>query len=74
MISGAQIREARQLLCWSSYKLAFLAGVLHSYVANAEKGVPEGIPATARKRIQSTLEAAGVEFTDGEQPALRLRE
>jgi hypothetical protein len=37
---------------------------------------PDGLPSTSRERVaavQATLEAAGIEFLNGEAPGVRLR-
>ena len=74
MISGAQVRAARALLGWTAKDLAQKANVGISTVQRIENA--EGTPnvhAANLAAIQSALEAAGVEFTNGEEPGLRLR-
>jgi transcriptional regulator with XRE-family HTH domain len=58
MISGAQIRAARALLGWTAKDLAQKAKVGVSTV----------------QRIQSALEAAGIEFTNGDVPGIRFHQ
>jgi transcriptional regulator with XRE-family HTH domain len=67
-----QCRAARGLKDWSQTKLAAEARVGESTVRNFEAGrsVPVANNLTA---IQKALEAAGVEFTNGDQPGVRLR-
>jgi transcriptional regulator with XRE-family HTH domain len=67
-----QCRAARGLKDWSQTKLAAEAKVGESTVRNFEAGrsipVPNNLAA-----IRSALEAVGVEFTNGDQPGVRLR-
>ena len=76
MITGTQIRKARELLGWSRYMLAFkTGGGVHQAAlirAEATDGKPAILEAQARA-VQRALEAAGVEFTNGGQPGVRLR-
>lgn len=77
MITGAQIRKARELLGWSRYMLAFKAGggVNQAALIRAERA--EGKPAILVSQalaIQRAFEAAGLEFTNGGQPGVRLAE
>jgi transcriptional regulator with XRE-family HTH domain len=73
MISGAQIRAARALLGWTAKDLAQKAKVGVSTVQRIENA--EGTPnvhVANLAAIQSALEAAGIEFTNGDAPGLRL--
>ena len=73
MITGTQIKAARKLLGWSTLKLAQRAKMHTSTVHRAEcvEGEP---PITARHAamIRIALEAAGVEFTNGDEPGVKL--
>lgn len=74
MVSGAQIRAARALLGWSVRDLARRAVVSIATVNLIEDAT--GLPSTTRGQldaIQSTLEAEGIEFLNGEAPGVRLR-
>ncbi len=74
MISGAQIREARELLGWSQVTLSNKAKIRPATLVRAES--VDGVPDLTRGRalkIERVLKAAGVEFTHGEQPGVRLR-
>ena len=74
MISGAQIRAARALLGWTAKDLAQKAKVGVSTIQRIENA--EGTPnvhAPNLAAIQSALEAAGIEFTNGDAPGLRMR-
>jgi transcriptional regulator with XRE-family HTH domain len=71
-ISPQQSRAARGLLDWSQTELGSRANLSESTVRDFEKGrrVPTANNLAA---IQGALEAAGVEFTNGDQPGVRLR-
>jgi transcriptional regulator with XRE-family HTH domain len=73
MITGAQIRRARELLGWSSFQLSQRAK-LHPAVVERAESSTGAFPITAYQAaiICQTLEAAGVEFTDGDEPGVRL--
>jgi transcriptional regulator with XRE-family HTH domain len=71
-LNAAQCRAARALLKWSQDKLAAVSNVSASTVGDFERGVRtphDHILADVR----SALESAGIEFTDGERPGVRLR-
>lgn len=72
MIQASQIRAARGLVNWSQAQLAKAAAVGESTVRNFEAGrsIPMGNNLAA---IQAALEAAGVEFTNGGEPGVKLR-
>jgi hypothetical protein len=73
MISGAQIRAARGLLGWTTRELARRAIVSVSTVQLIENA--GGRPNASREAlaaVQNTLEAAGIEFLDGDTPGVRL--
>jgi transcriptional regulator with XRE-family HTH domain len=73
MISGAQIRAARGLLGWTTRELAGRAIVSVSTVQLIENA--GGRPNASREAlaaVQNTLEAAGIEFLDGDTPGVRL--
>jgi transcriptional regulator with XRE-family HTH domain len=70
MISIAQIRAARGLLGWSQAELAAEAGLSRPTIERAEtKTVSEA----TIDAIRRALETAGVEFTNGDRPGVRLR-
>jgi transcriptional regulator with XRE-family HTH domain len=71
-ISPQQSRAARGLLDWSQTELGVRANLSESTIRDFEKGrrVPAINNLTA---IRSALEAAGVEFTNGGQPGVRLK-
>ena len=75
-ITGAQIREARQLLDWQPRELAKRAKVQISTIERAEaSGTEPVITIAQRDAIQTALEAAGVEFIPENSggPGVRLR-
>jgi transcriptional regulator with XRE-family HTH domain len=71
-IQPEQSRGARGLLDWSQTDLGARANLSESTIRDFEKGrrVPTANNLAA---IRSALEAAGVEFTNGDQPGVRLR-
>ena len=73
-VSIKQVKAARALLGWSQDDLAAEAGVSIPTVKRLEAvdGLLGGRADTANKLL-SALESAGVEFTNGDQPGVRLR-
>jgi hypothetical protein len=72
-ISSAQMRAARALLRWSALDLARASKIGVATIRRAE--VSEGeVPVTSANEaaLRRALEAAGVEFTNGEKPGVRL--
>jgi transcriptional regulator with XRE-family HTH domain len=67
-----QCRAARGLKNWSQSKLAGEARVGDSTVRNFEAGRSSPV-ANNLSAMRSALEAAGVEFTNGDQPGVRLK-
>ena len=67
-----QIRAARGLLNWTVQELAEKAGLDRNTVAQIESGgyASDSEPMAAIRRV---LEAAGIEFTNGRWPGVRLR-
>jgi transcriptional regulator with XRE-family HTH domain len=74
-ISIRQIKAARSLLDWSQERLAEASGVSIPTVRRLEAADGElgGRENTAGK-IVAALEFAGVEFTNGDQPGVRVRQ
>ena len=70
-VTSAQVRAARGLLHWSVRDLAERAGVHRNTVTNMESDRATHAPTIAA--MVRALEAAGVEFTNGDQPGVRLR-
>jgi hypothetical protein len=74
VISGLQIRAARAFLVWDRRDLARWAVVLLSVIERIEMGEKiTGTLAKAMPVIQAALEAAGIEFLNGDEPGIKLR-
>jgi transcriptional regulator with XRE-family HTH domain len=71
-LSPEQSLAARRLLNWSRIRLACRSNMSDSTIRNFEEGwrVPSVNHLAA---IRAALEAAGVEFTNGDQPGVRMR-
>ena len=76
-MTGADVREARRLLGWSQWRLAIRVKVPQAvigryeatdYCPSAQHGNKDRLGA-----IRAALEQAGVEFTDGDAPGVKLR-
>jgi transcriptional regulator with XRE-family HTH domain len=67
-----QIRAARGLLNWTVQELAEKAGLDRNTVAQMESG-RYASDAETMAAIRRVLEAAGIEFTNGRWPGVRLR-
>jgi transcriptional regulator with XRE-family HTH domain len=70
MIKG-QWQAARALIGWSQSDLAKEVGVAPLTIKRLEGG--QAVSDDIRARARGALEAAGVEFTNGDQPGVRLR-
>jgi transcriptional regulator with XRE-family HTH domain len=70
-ISAGQLRAARGLLGWSQADLATEAKVGRATIADFESGKRSPYDRTLTD-LQRALEAAGVEFTNGDQPGVRM--
>src|SRR4249920_2663921 len=72
-LSGGQIRAARALLRWSTEELAQQASLGLNTIKRAEaKDGKTSLTAANELAIRRACEAAGVEFTNGDQPGVRL--
>ena len=71
-MTSAQIRAARGLLNWSVRELGKKAGVHWNTVSAIELGKSGGRPETLAA-IKKALEKAGVEFTNGKRPGVRMK-
>ena len=65
-----QLRMARAAVGWGVRELAQKAGVTANTVTRIENGADA--KQSTIQALQRALEAAGVEFTNGEQPGVRL--
>jgi DNA-binding XRE family transcriptional regulator len=63
---------ARRLVGWGRPRLAQRAGVSQTAILNLETRLSRSRPATV-VALRTALEGAGVEFTDGDAPGVRLR-
>jgi transcriptional regulator with XRE-family HTH domain len=75
LIIGNQLKAARALIGIEQQELADAAKVHVNTIRKMEaKGLAEITSAAdVLRRVQHALEAAGVEFTNGDQPGVRLR-
>ncbi|MDG4898302.1 helix-turn-helix transcriptional regulator [Mesorhizobium sp. WSM4976] len=75
MISPAQSRAARGLIGWSQTRLAEAASLSLPTVKRHETGTGAKVSEDAINRMQTALEAAGVEFIpqNGGGAGVRLR-
>ena len=65
-----QLRMARAAVGWGVRELAKKAGVTANTVTRIENGADA--KQSTMDKLRSALEAAGVEFTNGDQPGVRL--
>ena len=74
MLTGLQIRTARELLGWDTVQLARKATLFPRTIERAERSNGEAVlnPVQAAK-ARRTLESAGVEFTNGDGPGVKLK-
>jgi DNA-binding XRE family transcriptional regulator len=72
MISPSQIRGARAMLGLTQSDLAAKAGISKTALIAIETAASDP-KASTLSAIQSALESAGVEFTNGDQPGVRLK-
>ena len=72
IITAAQFKAARQLLGWSQSELAGQVGVSKTTISYVENDYPRHSIAS-RIAMGAALEDAGVEFTNGGEPGVKLR-
>jgi predicted transcriptional regulator len=72
MISPSQIRGARAMLGLTQADLAAKADISKTALISIETSMSDP-KASTLSAIQKALEAAGVEFTNGNQPGVRLK-
>jgi transcriptional regulator with XRE-family HTH domain len=70
--TSAQCRAARALLNWSQTRLAEASKVATKTIADFELGKRQPYDRTIDD-LRTAIEAAGVEFTNGEQPGVKMR-
>jgi transcriptional regulator with XRE-family HTH domain len=71
MLTASQCRAARGLLNWTQQELADAARIGVATVRLFESEATETRPATLVV-VRQAFELAGVEFTNGDQPGVRL--
>ena len=69
-MKAIQLRMARAAVGWGVRDLAKKAGVTANTVTRIENGADA--KQSTMDRLQNALESAGVEFTNGDQPGVRL--
>lgn len=74
MTSG-QMRAARAMLDWSQTKLAEQSGVSVETIKRLERmdGAIEATKVSTLDAIEKALSGAGIEFTNGDEPGVKLR-
>lgn len=72
MPTPAQIRAARAMLDLTQADLAKRAGISKTGLNNIERGSSDPKASTLRA-IQQALELAGIEFTVGGEPGVRMQ-
>jgi transcriptional regulator with XRE-family HTH domain len=70
-MKSVQLRMARAAAKWGVRELAKKAGVTANTVTRIENGADA--KQSTMDALQRALEAAGLEFTNGEQPGVRIR-
>jgi transcriptional regulator with XRE-family HTH domain len=73
LITSSQIRAARHLANLSQADIAKATGLSLPTIRRAESEREVSVSEGAIEAIQRALEAAGVEFTNGDQPGVKLR-
>ena len=71
-VTSAQIRAGRGLVNWSVRELSERSGVHRNTITNFETGKSGGDESTIAA-IRAALESAGVVFTNGDEPGVKLR-
>ena len=73
-VTTGQVKAARALLGWSQGDLADASGVSHPSIKRLEADTGDlGGYAETQAKIVAALEAAGVEFTNGGEPGVKLK-
>jgi ribosome-binding protein aMBF1 (putative translation factor) len=70
MITGAEVKTARELLGWTRERLAAEAGLSTTAIGVCERGDQRQSELVV-DAIQDILELAGVEFPEGAAPRLK---
>jgi transcriptional regulator with XRE-family HTH domain len=69
-MKAIQLRMARAAVGWGVRELAEKAGITANTVTRIENGADA--KQSTMDALQAALEAAGIEFTNGDQPGVRL--
>jgi transcriptional regulator with XRE-family HTH domain len=74
-MTSAQLRAARAMLDWSQMKLAEKAGVSVETIKRLERmdGTLEATKVATLEAIRNALVEDGIEFTNGDEPGVKLR-
>jgi transcriptional regulator with XRE-family HTH domain len=72
-VSPEQVKAARELLGWIQGDLAFEARLSQTSVSRFERGARH-CGRQVIDAMQRALEAAGIEFISGDQPAVKIRD
>ena len=72
MITPQQIRGARAMLGLTQSALALAAGISTTALNNIERSAADPKTSTL-SAIRRALESAGVEFTNGNEPGVKLK-
>ena len=74
-MTSAQLRAARAMLDWSQSDLARESGLSVETIKRLErmKGILDATKVSTLTSITDAFAEAGVEFTNGEAPGVRLR-
>jgi transcriptional regulator with XRE-family HTH domain len=72
-MTAPQMRAARGLLDWTQGRLAEVSGVALSTIKRMESVGPEKSSVENIDKVSSALEDAGVTFTNGGEPGVKLR-
>jgi transcriptional regulator with XRE-family HTH domain len=73
LITSSQLRAARHLANLSQPDIATATGLSLPTIRRAESEREVSVSDDAVATIRAALEAAGVEFTNGGQPGVRMR-
>jgi len=74
ILTSGQLRAARALLGWTAQRLADASGVGVATIRRAElKEDVTGMGMPIVQAIRNAFDTAGVEFTNGGQPGVRMK-
>lgn len=73
-MTPAQVKAARLLLGWPRKRLAAMSNVPYAAIADFERGaVARSMTIGRLDAIRMALKTAGIVFTNGEEPGVKLR-